>query len=113
MHELSITQSMLDIAFGHARRHQSEKILKVRMVVGKMYGVVVDSIRFCFEAITKDTMAEGAVLEIEEVRYTGKCTGCAQSFEVLDYTLLCPGCGSTNIEITGGRELYVKEIEVE
>jgi hydrogenase nickel incorporation protein HypA/HybF len=104
---------MLDIAFDHARRHESEKILKVRVVVGKMSGVVVDSIRFCFEAITKDTVAEGAVLEIEEVRYTGKCVGCARSFEVMDYTLLCPDCGSTDIEITGGRELYVKDIEVE
>lgn len=113
MHELSVTQSMLDIVFDHARRHESKKILKVRLVIGKMSGVVADSIRFCFDAISKETIAEGAALEIEEVPYTGKCAACARSFEILNYTLLCPDCGSTGIEITGGMELYVKEFEVE
>lgn len=113
MHELSVTQSILDIVFDHAKRHESKKILKVRLVIGKMSGVVADSVRFCFDAITKETIAEGAALEIEETPYTGKCAECAMIFEVQNYNLLCPDCMSTDIEITGGRELYVKEFEAE
>ncbi len=113
MHELSVTQSILDIVFDHARKNQSRKILKVHLVVGAISGVVPDSIQFCFEALTKETIAEGAMLEIEKVPYTGECASCSKSFELSDYIQSCPDCRSNDIEITGGRELYVKEFEVE
>ena len=113
MHELSITQSMLDIVLDHARRHAAQKVVKVRVVIGKMSGVAVESVRFCFEAVTKETLAEGAALEIEEVPYAGKCAECSTAFEIQDYTLACPRCSSTDIEITGGRELYVKDFEAD
>lgn len=81
------------------------------MEIGKLSGVVADSVRFCFELVSDGTTLEGARLDIDEFAGVGSCTTCGATFP-LDYLiLLCP-CGSADVRVVRGGELRIKSVEV-
>jgi Zn finger protein HypA/HybF involved in hydrogenase expression len=45
----------------------------VRVEIGKLSGVVPDSIRFCFDLCAQSTALEAAVLEIDEIAGRAHC----------------------------------------
>ncbi|MDQ3576094.1 MAG: hydrogenase maturation nickel metallochaperone HypA [Actinomycetota bacterium] len=108
MHELSITQSVVDAVMEHTR---GDRVTKVRLQIGKLSGIVPDSVRFCFDLIAADTPLAGAVLEIDEPLGRAHCKGCGDDFGLRDLILLCP-CGSADVEVMAGTELAVKSVEV-
>lgn len=108
MHELSITQSVVDVV---TRRTGADRVTRVHLEIGKLSGIVPDSVRFCFELIAADTPLAGAVLEIDEPQGQGHCRSCGDDFELRDLVLLCL-CGSTDVQLVGGTELAVKSVEV-
>lgn len=110
MHEMSITQSVVEICEGHAA---GRRVTSVVLEIGELSGVVPESIEFCFEACTKGTLLDGATLSIEQVPGMGKCPGCSGDFPVSSLFEPCPGCGAFGLEIVSGEELRVKELELE
>src|SRR5208337_5119985 len=113
MHEMGIAQSILDIVEQEMARHGATKVSTIRLVVGEFRAVVPHSLSFCFEIITKDTPFEGVKLEIEQVPLTGRCIDCGVEFIIQEYRFICPTCRSREIETIAGKELFVKEIEVQ
>ncbi|MEW6117748.1 MAG: hydrogenase maturation nickel metallochaperone HypA [Nitrospirota bacterium] len=113
MHEMSITMGMLDIVKEQMAKHGVTKLMKVRIKVGEMTAVEPESLRFCFEACTKDTPIEGAVLEIEEVPLTGRCRECGDVFHLEGYCARCPVCQSASVDHISGHELNIVSMEVE
>ncbi len=113
MHELSIAQSLLDIIVDESRRHGLERVNKVRLQVGEFAAVIPESLTFCFELVSQDTVASGAVIEIESVGVTARCDKCNSSFEVRDRVFLCPRCGEMASQLLSGRELTIMSIEGE
>ena len=67
MHELAITQSILDISRKAAEEHGARRIKSVRIMLGQYSGVVPQCIQYYFDVISKDTVAEGAVLDIQRL----------------------------------------------
>ena len=112
MHELAITQSMLDLVLKQAEEAGAGEIGKIHLVIGEMTGVVARSVQFYFDFLSKDTPAEGAVLNFEVIPTTARCRDCAKEFELGEFDWTCPHCQGNNIEITGGKELFVESIEV-
>ncbi len=110
MHELSIAQSIADIVRQHAP--DGAAVRAVRVAVGRMSGVVPESLEFCFDAVVSDTPLEGARLEIERIPVRAACARCRDVFTVEEPAFACPACGSTDIELVAGMELQVLEIEV-
>lgn len=108
MHELSITQSVVEAVCAHA---EGRPVHTVRVRVGVLTAVVADSMRFCFDLVTAGTVAEGADLEIDQPPGTGHCRECASDFSLTDLVLLCP-CGSADVRITSGRELQIISMKV-
>ncbi|CAN5272249.1 hydrogenase maturation nickel metallochaperone HypA [soil metagenome] len=108
MHEMSITQSVVDVV---TQRTGSDRVAMVRLQIGKLSGIVPDSVRFCFELIAADTPLAGAVLEIDEPVGRGHCNSCGDDFDLHDLILLCP-CGSADVQVLAGTELAVKSVEV-
>ena len=108
MHELAITQSIVDAVTDHTG---GAKVAAVQLRVGKLSGVVPDAMRFCFEMVTDGTTLEGARLEIQEPEGRGRCRRCGDDFVLPDPVLLCP-CGSADVELLSGRELSVTSVEV-
>lgn len=113
MHELSIAQSIFDIAVRHIPDGDSRQVRTVRVRVGELAGVVTDSLDFCFHAITTGTRLAGATLAIEEIPVTAECSACGAAFRVEDSRFACPACESPAIVITAGRELHLTEIELD
>lgn len=113
MHELAITQSMLDIVLKQAKEAKAREVGKINLVVGKMCGFVEESVQFYFDFLSKGTIAEGAALSFTTVPATARCRKCARVFELEEFSWACPGCGQTGLDIIGGKELRVDSIEVE
>jgi hydrogenase nickel incorporation protein HypA/HybF len=113
MHELSITQNMLDIVLDYAKKNKAVRVGKINLVIGALTGYVADSVQFYFDLLSKGTLAEGAVLEFTAVSARGKCRACGASFALKEFEWLCPDCQSQEIDIIAGRELFVESIEVD
>jgi hydrogenase nickel incorporation protein HypA/HybF len=108
MHEMAITQSVVDAVCEHAA---GRRVHSVRLEVGALCAVVPDSMQFCFELATEGTAADGARLELDVHPGMAHCRGCGNEFELHDPILLCP-CGSADVEVLAGRELKILSMEV-
>jgi hydrogenase nickel incorporation protein HypA/HybF len=64
MHELAITESVVEAV---TERIASGRITRVVLEIGRLSGVVPDSVRFCFEVCAAGTRLEGAELDIVEL----------------------------------------------
>lgn len=113
MHELSVTQSILDIALAHARRAGANRILRIHLTVGELSGIVSDSVQFYFDFVSRDTPADGAELTFRRVPALFRCKACQAEYEPDGARWACPECGEVQPEVVGGRELSVHSIEVE
>lgn len=114
MHELSVTQNIVNIAVEAAHGAGSPRITAIDVLVGELTGFVTDSIQLYFDVLSKDTAAAGATLRVRREPGGATCGACGHVFQPdLPLLLLCPACGSGGVRITGGRELRVESIEVE
>ena len=113
MHELSVAQSIVDIVLQHLPKEEDVAVKSVGLRLGAMAGIVPDSLEFCFGAITKGTPLEGAALVIEHVPLRAHCNECGADADIEPTLFACPSCGGRSLTILSGREMQVKEIEVE
>lgn len=115
MHELSITQSLLEIVTQEVEKNAISKVTAIKLKVGEFTGLEPSCLTFYFEILTKNTQLEGADLRIERVPVRVKCRSCKKVFDLndepLNLALVCPACSNIDIEIISGRELFVEEIE--
>lgn len=113
MHEMSIAQSVLDIILQEIKNHKVNRVLSVAVKVGELSAVQTESLRFCFDFLSKGTLAEGASLEIERVKVICRCRQCGSRFTVQELIFLCPECKSPEVEMLSGRQLSVESFEAE
>lgn len=113
MHELAVTESILEISLRHAEEAGAERIKNLYLVIGQLSSIVDDSVQFYWEMISKDTLAEGSRLHFRRIPAEMECQACAQSFSPGDEDFVCPACGSFNVRITAGDEFYMEAIDVE
>ena len=113
MHEVGIVRSALEAAVHAAERASANRIVRIRLRVGAMAGVVPDAMDFAFEALSVGTMAEGAVLECETVPLRCRCVSGCPEFEPTGAVFECPVCGKFSSELLQGRELELAQVEVE
>jgi len=113
MHELSVTQAMLDIALDKAKAAKAEKITKINLVIGEMSGIVDDCVQFYFDFLSKDSIASGTTLSFKRIPMQVRCRKCGSSFSPDNSLWSCPQCNEWDVEIIAGREFYVDSIEVE
>ncbi len=110
MHELSITQGILDIAVKNAG---ARKVKKINLVIGQFSSIVDDSIQFYWDIISKDTPAEGSTLHFERIPGEMTCRACGHVFRPNGETFACPSCSSISVRISKGNEFQVESIDVE
>jgi len=113
MHELAITQSMLDVVLEQAKKAEAKEVGKITLVIGEMTGVVEECVRFYFDFLSQGTLAEGAALSFQPVATQARCRVCDKLFELKEFDWACPYCGGKEMEIVAGKELFVESIEVE
>lgn len=112
MHELSVTQNILDIALRYAEKLEADQITDIYLVIGQLSSIVDDSIQFYWELIAKETIAEHAQLHFQRRSAEFRCNHCHQTY-AMTADLKCPYCDSSDVQIIVGDEFYLEAIEVE
>lgn len=113
MHEMSIAQSVLDIAVGEMQERAATSIRKIKISIGEFSGVVKEALDFAFDVLKPGTAANAAEIEIEVLPLTAECETCGPAVcRLNDLNLSCPGCGGT-VRLTGGREMRVDYLDLE
>ncbi len=112
MHELSVAENIIEIVQEHLQGDQKNAVKKVKVKVGKLTNILVDSLIFGFEVLTKETNLDGSELEIEVIPIKIRCEACGENSTVDGFLFSCPLCQSSSIKIISGYELMVNEIEL-
>lgn len=110
MHELAVTENILDIALKHAKGQQ---ITHLYLVIGQLSSIIDDSIQFYWDTISQGTIAEGATLHFRRIPTEFQCRECQNRFSPKYDDYLCPKCASPQVMVVAGEEFYLESIEVQ
>ena len=110
MHELSLTRNIVAIC---AERAGERRVRAVRLRVGKLCGVEIGALRFCFDLVAQGTRLEGAALEIEEIEGRGTCTRCHEEVPLPELVGVCPCEERAPLDLVAGHELLIQQMETE
>lgn len=112
MHELSIAQSIVEIAGEEARKADAVSISKISLDIGLLAGIEFDAFDFAWPEAIRNTVLENAERMINKIPGKAKCGKCGHVFDMHDYFELCPGCGAYENEVISGKELKIRSIEI-
>ena len=113
MHEMSLAEGVLQIIEDSARQQQFSRVKTVWLEIGQLSSVEPEAMRFCFDAVTRGSLADGARLEIVIVDGGGQCMNCGQTVKLEAVYDACPACGGYPVNPVSGTEMRIKELEVE
>ncbi|HEX9593949.1 MAG TPA: hydrogenase maturation nickel metallochaperone HypA [bacterium] len=112
MHEMSLAQGVVRIVAEQAVAQHFTAVKTVWLELGALSHVEPEALAFCFDVVARDTVAEGARLEILRTPGQGWCMACAQAIPVATRLDPCPRCGGYQVQVTAGDAMRVKELEV-
>jgi len=110
---MSLVESVVSLIEEERRKQDFSRVRMVRLKVGALGPADPEALRFCFDAIARGTIAEGALLEIETVPGKGWCAPCRRTVPLADRFADCPACGANPVSLTSGDDLRLAELEVE
>jgi hydrogenase nickel incorporation protein HypA/HybF len=113
MHELSITESILEIVQRHASQAEAKHVTDIFLVIGQLSSIVDESINFYWDIIAENTIAMGAVLHFRRIPAQFLCRECKTVFPLQQDDYKCPACASSQFTIVAGREFFLEAINVE
>jgi hydrogenase nickel incorporation protein HypA/HybF len=110
MHELAVTESLLQLALHHANGY---RVTDLYVVIGQLSSFVDDSVQFYWDIVSEGTLAEGARLHFQRVPAEIKCTNCQHLYRLSGNQMACPTCGSTQARLVSGDEFHLEAIDVD
>lgn len=113
MHELSVTQSLVDTVVKAGEDAGALKVIKVELVIGKLNTYVPEIVKDYYQLLSEDTIAEGSELNVTRIPGRVKCRNCGKESELEDFRVFCPVCKGRDVELIKGREFYIKSLEIE
>jgi hydrogenase nickel incorporation protein HypA/HybF len=113
MHEFTITQGILSIVLQKAQEIQARRVTKVDLLVGRLTGYVPECIQLQFNILSHNTAASGAVLSCRQPPVNLHCRKCNIDYTSESFDLKCLKCGSMEIDILSGSELFIESMDVE
>lgn len=113
MHEMSLCESILQIVEEQAEAQSFKRVRRVRLEIGALAGIENEAMHFGFDVVTRGTVAHEAVLEILDLPGRAWCMECAREVQVSERYDACPECGGYQLQVTGGDEMRIKDLEVE
>jgi hydrogenase nickel incorporation protein HypA/HybF len=109
MHELAVTENILEIALKHAEGH---RITDINLVVGQLSSIVDDSVQFYWDTISLGTSAEGAKLHFKRISTELQCRDCEHRYTPAENNFACPRCNSLRVKVVAGEEFFIEAINV-
>jgi len=113
MHELSVTESILEVASTHANKANAKKVTRINLVIGRLSSIVDDSVQFYWEMVSEGTICAGSILNFSRPPAVLHCNDCSFDYEIEQLLIPCPQCGSYKTTIKSGEEFFIDSIEVE
>jgi hydrogenase nickel incorporation protein HypA/HybF len=113
MHELSVTENILDIAARHARQAQAARVTDIHIVIGQLSSIVDESVQFYWDIISEGTICAGAKLHFERRPARLSCSTCGNSYILQGELMACPSCDSARVVIISGDEFLLESIDIE
>lgn len=113
MHEMSLAEGMVQLLEDHASKQGFTRVKKIWLEIGKLSNVELESLLFCFDAVAKNTIAEEAEIVVERPDGQGWCMDCSQTVITESLYDACPICKGYKIQVTGGQDMRIKELEVD
>lgn len=111
MHELRIAEDLAAMVAGYAAEAGLKNVVKVNISFGEYIQIVPELFEAAFSEASRDTVAEGAELDIEIIPAEMRCLGCGSAYKPAGDLCACSVCGSEEIDLIHGKELFVKSIE--
>ena len=108
MHERGLAERLLRMALERAK---GARVKRVFARVGELRAAEPDSLRFWFDSLAEHNNCSGAELEVMEVPVRWACTYCGKRYTPDETTVICPNCGSRELDMVSGEELDVERIE--
>ncbi|MDH5231305.1 MAG: hydrogenase maturation nickel metallochaperone HypA [Gammaproteobacteria bacterium] len=113
MHEISLCQAILQIIEEQSVLQNFVKVNRVNLEFGALAVVDEQALRFAFDVVKRDSIAEAADLHIIHLAAQAKCLLCMKMVNIKQRFDACPDCGSYELQVHTGDELRVKALEVE
>ena len=113
MHELSVTESLLEIAQRHGTQAGARRVTDLYLVIGRLASIVDDSVQFYWDTLSQGTICEGAKLHFERVPAKLFCLSCGETYLMPQDLIPCPKCGSDRVKVLSGTEFHLESIGVE
>lgn len=129
MHEASLVQGLLNVAFRAVEEHNAHvdacraagdphagtKAVRIRRIVcslGLLSCVEPRTLSACFELLAEGTLAEGAELLLNMEPLPCCCEGCGAAFQLRERHFVCPACGSDSLRFQGGHGMTMTGLDV-
>lgn len=112
MHELAVTEQILNIATKYAKEAEAKKISDLYLVIGELSSIIDDSVQFYWDMISADTICAGSKLHFKRIPAMFHCLNCGNEYSIQQKMTPCPACGSTKTNIIAGEEFFLDSIEV-
>ena len=113
MHEMSLVESVRELIETAAQREGFSTVKSVRVEIGQLSGVEREAFEFCFDLAMRGSLIEGARLDIVATPGSGRCLQCGKPTALAAVYDSCEHCGEFPVEVTGGTEMRVIDLEVE
>lgn len=110
MHEFDLSSAVVATVTKHAK---GRPVRHVTLRIGRLRQVVLRTLEFYFAIVGKDTVCEGATLEIIDVPAVLRCNTCRNEWEIEIPAFICGTCGPGAVVVATGEEFMVESIEVE
>jgi len=112
MHEVSLMENIIGLIEDQHRLSPFSRVRSIRLELGALGPAEPDCLRFCFDAVARGTVAEGALLDIAIIPAHARCAACRRITPVQDRFDACPLCGNMERLTVAGDELRLVELEV-
>ena len=115
MHELQITERILNVVLQHAAGQDIHRIVRIHLRIGELSDLEDEWVQHYFDYLSRGTLAEHAKLAITRAPIVVACHSCSYSFELKKDQLgqvTCPECGEGRLELVSGRGYLIENMEV-
>jgi hydrogenase nickel incorporation protein HypA/HybF len=111
MHEGAIAVALIQNILEVREQEKIGSVKTVTVLIGRMHHIIPEILQNHFKLLKKEypPLAKAKlIIEIAPVAIT--CRVCGQVTVLEQAAFVCSACASSDIEITGGREMHFKEV---
>ena len=113
MHEYSVVQALLEQIENIAKENDATQVTKIIVKIGVMSGVEVHLLEVAFNTFKEKTICDGAEFVMNIQPITIRCNSCNETSELEKIHYCCQKCGSTDVDVIDGEEMFLMSLEME